>query len=112
MFCSGLFKRPLWDSPSPTVLTNFHNPRYFVHPSRDTPFSLRECARLQGFPDDFVFCESENVKELESGYRLVGNAVAPPLARMFANSVKKMLIEEVACNEIADSRSKCSGTLG
>ena len=63
MFCSGLFKRPSWDSPSPTVLTIHHNPRYFIHPERDTPFSLRECARLQGFSDEFIFTKTDEIKE-------------------------------------------------
>lgn len=94
MFCSGLFKRPKWDEPSPTVLTNFHSPRYFIHPERNSPFSLRECARLQGFPDDFLFTETDDVKELEAGYRLVGNAVAPPLSRAIAISVKKYLTKK------------------
>ncbi len=62
MFCSGLFKRPKWDEPSPTVLTNFHNPRYFVHPSKNRPFSLRECARIQGFSDDFEFHSEDDEK--------------------------------------------------
>ena len=35
MFCSGLYKRPKWDSPSPTVITVFDNPRYFVHPKEN-----------------------------------------------------------------------------
>ena len=55
MFCSGLFKRPLWNEPAPTVLTNFHNPRFFLHPLEDRPFTLRECARLQSFGDSFEF---------------------------------------------------------
>jgi len=91
MFCSGLFKRPKWDEPSHTILTSFHNPRYFLHPSRNTPLSLRECARLQGFPDDFIFTKTDSVRELEDSYRLVGNAVAPPVARALAKSVKKLL---------------------
>ena len=88
MFCSGLFKRPRWSEPAPTILTNFHNPRYFLHPSEDRPFSLRECARLQGFPDSFMV-QSERV-DLVSGYRLIGNAVPPPLSRHFAGAVAKM----------------------
>lgn len=89
MFCSGLFKRPLWRSPSPTVLTNFDNPRYFIHPLRARPFSVRECARLQGFPDEFKFLGAE--VDVKSAYRLIGNAVAPPVAQAFARSVKKFL---------------------
>lgn len=89
MFCSGLFKRPRWDEPSPTILTNFHNPRYFLHPKRNRPFSLRECARLQSFPDDFRFA-SDKVT-LVDGYRLVGNAVPPRLSSVFAEAVARFL---------------------
>lgn len=92
MFCSGLFKRPLWHEPSPTILTVFDNPRYFLHPLRDRPFSVRECARLQGFPDRFVFCEGSGRTELKDAYRLIGNAVPPPLASAIARSVKQMLM--------------------
>jgi len=93
MFCSGLFKRPRWDEPSPTVLTNFHNPRYFLHPKRNRPFSLRECARLQTFPDDFRFTSAK--VSLVDGYRLVGNAVPPRLSAVFAEAALQFLdIEE------------------
>lgn len=86
MFCSGLFKRPLWDKPSPTILTNFHNPRYFLHPEESRPFTLRECARLQGFDDSFTFSLSETKKELLAGYRLVGNSVPPILSEKIAKA--------------------------
>jgi len=86
MFCSGLFKRPMWGEPSPTILTNFHNPRYFLHPIENRPFTLRECARLQGFPDSFQFTDAGI--SLEDGYRLVGNAVPPIFSRVLAKSVK------------------------
>ncbi len=95
MFCSGLYKRPGWDSPSSTVLTNFHNPRYFLHPEANRPFSLRECARLQGFPDDFLFTFGSGERELVDGYRLVGNAVSPPVGRAFAKAIFKYLSKEV-----------------
>jgi len=98
MFCSGIFKRPQWDEPAPTVLTNFNNPRYFIHPLADRPFSLRECARLQGFPDDFRIL-GENV-DLSSGYRLVGNAVPPPLSALFARSVLKTIAEQQTRQEL------------
>lgn len=94
MFCSGLYKRPMWNAPSPTVLTNFHSPRYFLHPEADRPFSLRECARLQGFPDDFKFEFSQDAISLVDGYRLVGNAVSPPMGRVFAEAIYNFLFKE------------------
>ena len=89
MFCSGLFKRPLWTEPSPTVLTNFYNPRFFLHPELDRPLTLRECARLQGFSDDFAF-KAAGI-DLTAGYRLVGNAVPPPMGSAFASEFRRTL---------------------
>jgi DNA (cytosine-5)-methyltransferase 1 len=94
MFCSGLFKRPKWSDCAPTVLTNFHNPRYFIHPVRDRPFSVRECARLQGFPDSFRFLSE--IVDIQSAYRLLGNAVPPPLSRLFATAVEEVLLKHTA----------------
>jgi DNA (cytosine-5)-methyltransferase 1 len=47
--------------------------------------SVRECARIQTFPDWFVFKYS-NVKD---GYKMVGNAVPPRLAWYLANQMKQ-----------------------
>lgn len=49
--------------------------------------SVRECARIQGFPDDFLF----HYEAISSGYRQVGNAVPPPLARAVAEEVARVL---------------------
>lgn len=100
MFCSGIFKRPKWDEPAPTVLTNFYSPRYFLHPLRNHPFSLRECARLQGFADTFRFLSP--TVELQDGYRLVGNAVPPPLSRLFASSVRDLLANSHSAQELVN----------
>ena len=87
MFCSGLYKRPKWNEPSPTVLTVFNNPRYFFHPLEERPFSVRECARLQSFPDDFKFMDTGI--GAEDAYRLIGNAVPPRLAAALQESIWK-----------------------
>ena len=92
MFCSGLFKRPKWDEPAPTVLTLFHNPRYFLHPLENRPFSLRECARLQSFPDSFQI--TSDAVDLVSGYRLIGNAVPPTISRLIAENVFKLMSQK------------------
>ena len=96
MFCSGLFKRPTWDEPSPTVLTNFYNPRYFLHPQENRPFSLRECARLQTFPDSFAITGPGSGIGLVDGYRLIGNAVPPLMSQHLASSVLEYLLPQGA----------------
>ncbi len=89
LFCSGLYKRPNWNEPSPTIITVFDNPRYFVHPINNRPFTIRECARLQSFPDDFYFLNAGISKK--EAYRLIGNAVPPLLSKRIAEEVKNLL---------------------
>ncbi len=49
--------------------------------------SVRECARIQTFPDDFIFY----YKKIAAGYKMVGNAVPVNLAKFLANSIKKQI---------------------
>ena len=51
--------------------------------------SIRECARIQSFPDNHKFC----YKNLSAGYKMVGNAVPPTLAYHIANEIMKVLIK-------------------
>ncbi len=83
---NGLCRRLRWDEPSEAVLTVFESPRYYVHPSQHRPFSPRELARIQGFPDDFVFEGS-----FPEQYTQLGNAVPPSLAEAVARSVGAVL---------------------
>lgn len=89
MFCSGLFRRPDWNDASPTIITVFDSARYFVHPIKNRPFTIREVARLQSFPDDFKFLEAGISKQ--DAYRLIGNAVPPKLAGRIAESILQFL---------------------
>ena len=49
--------------------------------------SIRECARIQTFPDDFVF----SYDSLADGYKMIGNAVPVELARRLASSIKNQI---------------------
>lgn len=52
--------------------------------------SVRECARIQTFPDDFVFIYSD----VADGYKMIGNAVPVNLAYAVANQIKKILTDK------------------
>ena len=51
--------------------------------------TVRECARVQGFPDDFEFVYDK----VDTGYKMIGNAVPVELARIIAKEIKKTLEE-------------------
>lgn len=54
----------------------------FFHPHEHRPLTLRECARLQTFPDHFIFCGNQAEQ-----MQLIGNAVPPRLAHAIATSL-------------------------
>lgn len=84
---NGKYRRLSWDTPANTVDTRFIDPRYFLHPEEDRGFTVREAARIQGFPDSFSFHGSQRDQ-----IQLVGNAVPPPLARSLAAFVHDVLL--------------------
>jgi DNA (cytosine-5)-methyltransferase 1 len=51
----------------------------WIHPKLDRAISVREAARLQSFPDDFIICGTK-----DSQYQQVGNAVPPKMAKAIA----------------------------
>ena len=58
----------------------------WVHPTKDRAVSIREAARLQTFPDSFVFCGSKDKQ-----YQQVGNAVPPIMAKAIAEELAYQL---------------------
>lgn len=84
---NGKYRRLSLDEPCTTVDTRFGNPIYFLHPEEDRGFTVREAARIQGFPDNFIFDGS-----LVEMYRMIGNAVPPPLSEIVADIVKNQLL--------------------
>lgn len=80
-----------WDLPSKTILAHIHKDGFqFIHPDYEQArtFTVREAARIQSFPDDFVFCGSRGDK-----YKQIGNAVPCLFAEALAKATKKALIE-------------------
>ena len=74
--------RLFWDRPSVTIRTEFFKPEKgrYLHPVAHRPITHREAARLQTFPDGFVF-EGSKIEIA----RQIGNAVPPLLGKAIAN---------------------------
>jgi len=80
------------DKPAPTIAASFQS--NFIHPTLDRNFTAREGARLQSFPDTFIFEGMRTKMSWEKGlsqYQQIGNAVPPLLAFEIASSVKNVL---------------------
>lgn len=78
-----------WDLPSKTILAHIHKDGFqFIHPDYDQArtFTVREAARIQSFPDDFVFAGSRGEK-----YKQIGNAVPVLFAEALAKAIKQNL---------------------
>mgnify|MGYP001623720679 FL=1 len=86
---TGILRRIGLDEPSLTVLTNPGMKQTDrCHPIEVRPFSYRENARIQTFPDTWVFCG-----KLSEKYKQVGNAVPVNLAKEIGLEIKKTLEE-------------------
>ena len=73
------------DRPGPTMRTEHHGNIEF-HYNGNRRLSAREAARIQTFPDDFIFYPSTS-----AAYKQIGNAVPPVLAWHIATAVEKLL---------------------
>ncbi len=87
--------RPYPDKPSPTIPASFQS--NFIHPFLNRNFTAREGARLQSFPDTYIFCGKRTTMSWEknlSQYQQIGNAVPPLLGKAIAESIIEYLEKE------------------
>lgn len=89
---SGAYGRLCWDEQAATITTRFDTPAggRFIHPEEDRTLSPREAARIQSFPDDFVFYGDKR-----SVSRQIGNAVPPKIAYFLARMTRKILEQKM-----------------
>lgn len=79
-----IYLRLKYNEPSGTVVNVRKS--MWIHPVKHRALSIREAARLQTFPDEFVFCGTKDAQ-----YQQVGNAVPPLLAKAIAEHLCKYL---------------------
>jgi len=90
---TGILRRMSLDEPSLAVLTSPSQKQTDrCHPVEARPFTVRENARIQTFPDDWKFCGS-----VGSQYKQVGNAVPVNLAYEIAKKIYAAL-EDLECS--------------
>jgi len=79
---SGLKRMP-GDKPSLTITSA--SPAEFIHPIEDRPLTLRECARIQSFPDWFEFSGSFGAVATQ-----IGNAIPPLMMEVLATRINEL----------------------
>lgn len=88
----GTFKQRIrlsWGVPAPTIPAGGIRPQWFyAHPEQPRGLTVRESARLQSFPDDYVFTGALIKQRIQ-----VGDAVPPLMAEAIANYLKRLLRE-------------------
>ena len=81
------FDKLLADEPCKAITAHmYYDCNMYIHPYQARGLTPREAARVQGFPDDYLFLGSPN-----EWYRQIGNAVSPLMARVLASGLKLVL---------------------
>lgn len=107
------YRKMAWDKPSPTIIAHLYKDGLaFIHPDgqQARSISIREAARLQSFPDSFVFFGSQT-----DMFKQIGNAVPPVLAYHLGLHVLEIMrriegVQSDDLNQVQDEKGfKCVG---
>jgi DNA (cytosine-5)-methyltransferase 1 len=64
-----------------------------IHPTENRRYTIREIARIQTFPDDFVFSD-DTLRDVVAMYKVIGNAVPVKLAEVIARAIKEQVFSD------------------
>ncbi|MCV7440813.1 DNA cytosine methyltransferase [Mycobacterium paraense] len=94
---SHVYRRLDPDKPAYTIIAGGGGGTHGYHHVEPRRLTNREKARLQGFPDDFIFVYGDSSRDIKSAYtrvrRQIGNAVPPPAATAVARALTDVLTE-------------------
>jgi DNA (cytosine-5)-methyltransferase 1 len=85
----SMYGRMRWDHPAQTVTSGFGSPGQgrYIHPKEPRTITAHEAARLQFFPDTFMFTTPDGVPSKTELSRMIGNAVPPKMSYAIALAV-------------------------
>jgi DNA (cytosine-5)-methyltransferase 1 len=89
-----------WDRPSDTITAT--GPE--IHPNKERRMSVRECAIIQTFPNDFVFTGS-----LGNMYKQIGNAVPVLLGKRIAEVIQHQLVYDYSLKQFDNQKNETVG---
>lgn len=93
----GMARRISWDEPSLTLTCSpSQKQTERCHPEETRPFTVREYARIQSFPDDWKFCGG-----ITDQYKQIGNAVPVEMARRIGVQLKRAILSETDMDDEA-----------
>lgn len=85
----NFYRRFSWDEINGTITASAQPENCgILHPVEDRRFSVREIARIQSFPDDFVF----EAKTIQGKYKVIGNAVPPILGYVMGCALRDVVL--------------------
>lgn len=86
----GMARRISWEEPCLTLTCSpSQKQTERCHPEETRPFTVRESARIQSFPDDWTFCGG-----IGDQYKQIGNAVPVEMARRIGIQLKEAVLSE------------------
>ena len=86
--------------PARTITAHIaHDGYWYIHPTEDRTLTMREAARIQSFPDRFRFAGTPS-----HGFRQIGEAVPPLVARALGRALIRGLNREEGCSDTINTR--------
>ena len=95
------YPRLVWDEPAPTLRAGTGRDRGSyqaarpIHPTQPRVITVREAARIQGFPDWFQFHTTK-----WHSFRMIGNSVSPPVARTILKAIREHLVDSEGSSKV------------
>lgn len=81
------YRKQNWNQPSTTIFAHLEKDgNRFIHPEQARTITPREAARMQSFPDDFVFCGPISKK-----FKQIGNSVPPLMSMNIAKNIARLV---------------------